>query len=61
MKDGRILLEKEYTNMDQMISWILSFGDKVEVIEPKEVREQITNIAEKMRKVYKGSKTNGKK
>lgn len=61
MKGGRILLEKEYTNMDQMISWILSFGDKVEVIEPKEVREQITNIAGKMRKVYKGSKTNGKK
>ncbi len=55
-KDGRVLLEQEFTNMDQMVSWLLAFGDKAEVIEPKEVREQITKIVDGMRKTYKGSK-----
>ena len=32
---------------------VLSFGDKVEVLEPKELREEMKGIVEKLNKIYK--------
>ena len=40
--------------MDNLVMWMLTFGDKVEVIEPAEVRERLKNIAESMMKIYGG-------
>ena len=31
---------------------VLSFGDKVEVLEPKELREEMKEIVEKLNKIY---------
>ena len=50
--DGRLLFTADYSDMDNLISWILTFGDKAEVIEPKEVRNELLDIAEKMKKTY---------
>jgi len=50
--DGRLLFEREYTNAENLISWILTFGDKAEVIEPVEVREKVRNTIEAMIKNY---------
>ena len=52
-EEGRLLFRHGFTNTDVMISWLLSFGDRVEVIEPVEVREQVRNIAKKMFEKYK--------
>lgn len=52
-EDGRLLFRRGFTNIDVMISWLLSFGDKVEVIEPIEIREQIKEIIQKMFDKYK--------
>ena len=52
-KDGRLLFSAEYTDMDNLISWILTFGGKAEVIEPKEVRKKMLEIAEAIKKNYK--------
>ena len=52
-KDGRLLFSAEYTDMDNLISWILTFGDKAEVIEPEEVRKKLLEIAEAIKKNYK--------
>ena len=38
--------------MDNLISWLLTFGDKVEVIEPEEARTRMLEIAETMKKTY---------
>lgn len=55
--DGRLLFTAEYSDMDNLISWILTFGDKAEVIEPKEVRKELLDIVEKIKKKYRRKKT----
>ena len=40
--------------MNDLTMWMLTFGNKVEVIEPKEVRERLKNIAEAIIKTYGG-------
>ena len=52
-KDGRLLFLAEYTDMDNLISWILTFGGKAEVIEPEEARKKMLEIAEAIKKNYK--------
>ena len=34
--------------------WMLTFGDRVEVLEPVELREKLKNMAEAMIKMYGG-------
>ena len=50
---GHLLFQRGFTNIDVMISWLLGFGDKVEVIEPLEIREKIKGIAEYIINKYK--------
>lgn len=51
--DGRLFFTADYTNMDNLVSWILTFGAKAEVLEPAEVRDRIRHIAEAMEKTYR--------
>ncbi len=50
--DGRLLFTADYTDMDNLIAWIMTFGDKAEVLEPEEAREKIRATIEAMRKNY---------
>lgn len=36
---GELLLERDFANYDNMRSWIFSFGDKVTILEPMQLRE----------------------
>lgn len=51
-KDGRLLFSADYTDMDNLITWILTFGEKAEVIDPTEVRDRIRRMAEALEKTY---------
>ncbi len=51
-KDGALLFERYFTNRQYLLSWLLSFGDQVEVIEPEEMRQEIKRQAEGMQKKY---------
>ena len=51
--DGRLFFTADYTDMDNLVSWILTFGAKAEVLEPAEVRDRIRHIAEAMEKTYR--------
>ena len=51
--DGRLLFTADYTDMDNLITWMMTFGDKAEVLEPKEAREKIVQMAQKMITIYK--------
>ena len=53
-KDGKLLFEREYTDKDNLISWILTFGDKAQILEPSDVRDELINTIENMRNSYKG-------
>ena len=50
--DGRLLFSADYTDMDNLISWLLTFGPKAEVLEPAEVRDRIRQIAAEMEETY---------
>ena len=51
--DGRLLFTADYTDMENLITWLLTFGDKAEVLEPKEAREIIAGMVQKMTIMYK--------
>ena len=51
--DGRLLFTTDYTDMENLITWIMTFGDKAEVLEPKEAREKIATMVQKMTTIYK--------
>ena len=51
--DGRLLFTADYTDMDNLIAWIMTFGDKAEVLEPEGAREKIAYMVQKMTTIYK--------
>ena len=45
-EDHRLLLERDFASYKNMLEWILSFGDKTEVLEPEELRADVRRQAE---------------
>lgn len=52
--DGRLLFSTDYTDMENLVTWLMTFGAKVEVLEPEEVRDIIRRNAEEILKIYGG-------
>lgn len=51
-KDGSVTLTLRVSNTVELRSWILGWGEKVEVLEPKELREDIRETAKAIVAVY---------
>lgn len=51
--DGTLLFQSEYTDEKSLIDWMLTFRDRVEVLEPKGIRRELRRIAENMTGLYK--------
>jgi len=52
-EDGRLLFSVGYTNKDYILSWILAFGDRAQVISPPELADEIKQIAGNIIEKYK--------
>lgn len=52
MEDGRLLFQADYTDVENLLSWLLTFGDKAVLLEPLEVREKIMDIAKSIQEKY---------
>lgn len=50
--DGTLLFEHEYTDKENLVMWMLTCKDKVTVLEPKEIRNELLNIADSIKKKY---------
>ena len=50
--DGKLLFRADYTDKENLVTWLLSFRDKVELLEPEEIREELKNSIEAMKKKY---------
>ena len=50
--DGRLLFRADYTDKENLITWMLSFCDKVKLLKPEEIRAEIKDRIERMRKLY---------
>lgn len=53
-EDGKLLFHGDYTDKDNLISWLLTFKDKVVLLEPIEVKEEISEMLTRMQKNYNG-------
>lgn len=51
-EDGSLLFQTDYTDKEDLITWLMSFRDKVELLEPKEIRQEIKDNIDNMRKKY---------
>ncbi len=56
-KDGKLLFHGDYTNMESLLSWLLTFLDNVLVIEPREVQEELLTRAKKIVQMYEEEDT----
>lgn len=50
--DGTLLFTADYTDKENLLCWLLTFGAKVKVLEPVEVREELIRIAKNMISEY---------
>lgn len=48
MEDGRLLFKRGFTNLNIALDWFLGFGERVEIIAPLIMREQIKEKIKKM-------------
>lgn len=49
--DGRLLFEMDFTNEDNLMSWLLTFGPDAELLEPDSLRDRLkTKLSEMLRR-----------
>lgn len=53
-EDGSLLFMADYTDKENLLTWLLTFGEKVKVIEPVEVRDELISIAKNIIHEYEG-------
>lgn len=58
-EDGTLLFSFGFTDQEQIFSWILTFGEKGELLEPKELRKELAQIGKAMWKKYQKEKEYG--
>jgi predicted DNA-binding transcriptional regulator YafY len=51
--DGSIILKFEAGGMMEIISWVLSYGNNAEILEPADLRKEVAEISKKMEKLYR--------
>lgn len=50
--DGTLLFQADYTDKENLITWILTFEEQAELLEPKDIRNEIQQIIERMKERY---------
>lgn len=51
-EDGTLLFSFGFTDRENLLSWILTFGDKAELLEPKAMREKLQQIGHAICRKY---------
>ena len=51
--DSRLRFTGGFPDADSVLSWVLTFGDKAELVEPEELREQLGQLAETLAHRYR--------
>lgn len=52
LPDRRADLHLEIDGLDEILGWVLGFGDQVEVIAPRELRERVRTLAGRMAQIH---------
>ncbi|HIU74425.1 MAG TPA: YafY family transcriptional regulator [Candidatus Pelethocola excrementipullorum] len=51
-EDGKLLFRHGFVDGENVLSWVLSFGQEVELLEPRELRSQLLEVAKKIGEKY---------
>ncbi|MFW5650842.1 MAG: helix-turn-helix transcriptional regulator [Acetivibrio ethanolgignens] len=57
--DGRLLFHADYTDRESLLSWILTFQDKVVLLGPEGLRDELLIVLDKMKERYGREKEDG--
>ena len=57
--DGKLLFTGGFPDADSVLSWILTFGDKAELLEPEELRERLGTLIEALARRYRKEEEHG--
>ena len=52
LPDGRLLFSFGFMDKTSIISWIVSFGGGAELLEPKELRQEVLKFAERIQEKH---------
>ncbi|MDD6491338.1 MAG: YafY family protein [Firmicutes bacterium] len=52
-EDGKLLFRADYTDRENLIAWLLTFGDKAELLEPIAIREELRKLIKRMQEIYR--------
>ena len=50
--DGRLFFTADHADMESLVTWFMTFGDKAELLEPQEARRKIAQMAQKITVMY---------
>lgn len=51
-KDGKLLFQADYTDKENLLTWLLTFKDKAELLEPVELRDELRKSILQMKRKY---------
>lgn len=51
-EDGKLLFQADYTDKENLITWLITFRDKAELLEPEEIRTELIACFERIRRRY---------
>ena len=51
-EDGKLLFTGDYTDLESLVTWLMTFGAKVEVLEPAQARDIIRRNADEILQLY---------
>lgn len=52
-EDGRLLFHADYTDAENLLSWMLTFRDRAELLEPRELRDELRRELERAAARYR--------
>ncbi len=51
-ENGKLLFHADYTHKENLVTWLLTFRDQVELLEPIEIREELRTVLINTLKIY---------
>ena len=51
-KDGKLMFCMDFTNRENLLSWLITFGNHAELLEPKALRSEIKKALEELLQKY---------
>ena len=59
LPNGKLLFHADYSDRESLITWLLTFRDQAVLLEPRDVRQEISALLQRMKNHYLKEETDG--